>query len=275
MDTRFWGPSGWKFLHYITYIYPRNPSKNQEAYALKFLKTIPYILPCKFCRYSLTCYMNEDPPNLHLHSGNSFRKWLYRIHNMVNDKLRAQNLNPSPNPKFQQINAFYKKWIKEGNPTTCHLPIFWDFLFSVAYNHPKESSRTSKPMPDCPSAAYKCRNLDEKNKWNILSYEQRQKIFEHFWILLPKCLGSTLGPLWQSALTSTNPSYENRRETVAWLWRMRCALDPNFKDPYTEFCRKIRNYSSDCSKKTRAKTCRKVSTTKTQSTRKSQKNKNR
>jgi hypothetical protein len=219
--------------------------------------------------------MNEDPPISHLYSANSFRKWLYRIHNKVNDKLRAQNLNPSPNPAFKQINAFYKKWIKEGNPITCHLPTFWDFLFSIAYNHPKESSRTSKPMPDCPSTAYKCRNLNEKNKWNILSYEQRQKIFEHFWILLPKYLGPTLGPLWQSALTSTNPSYENRRETVAWLWRMRCALDPNFKDPYTEICRKIRNYSSDCSRKTRAKTCRKMSSIRTQSLRKTQKNKNR
>lgn len=243
-------------LHYITYQYPINPSGANQSLMLKFLKTIPFILPCKFCRYSLTCYMREDSPLSNCNSGKSLRKWLYRIHNQVNNKLRAQNLNPSSNPPFSHVDAFYRKWLKEGDPMTCHLPTFWDFLFSVAYNHPKESSRHSKPMPDCPKVAYTCKNLMEKNKWNILSPDKRQNIFEHFWILLPKCLGPEIGAQWQSAAGTTSPSYKNRRETVAWLWRMRCALDSDFKDPYTEICRKIRNFSSDCSKKTRARTCR-------------------
>ena len=257
MDTRFWGPSGWKLLHYITYVYPTNPTKTMEAHMLKFIKTIPYILPCKFCRYSLTCYMREEPPQKYLKTSQSFQKWLYKIHNMVNNKLRAQNLNSAPNPTFDQVNRFYKKWLKEGQSCECHLITFWDFLFSVAFNHPKESSQHSKPMPDCPISVYKCKNTAEKNKWNVLSAEKRQEIFEHFWILLPKCLGEELGSKWQAALDTTNPSFKNRRETVAWLWRMRCVLDPNFKEPYTEICRKIRYFSSDCAKKIRARTCRK------------------
>jgi hypothetical protein len=257
MDTRFWGPSGWKMLHYITYIYPSNPTKTNKVNMLKFIKTLPYILPCKFCRYSLTCYIQQDQPKLQIDSAESIRKWLFRIHNKVNDKLRTQNLNPSLNPSFNYVDNFYKKWLKEGDPLTCHLPTFWDFLFSVAYNHPKESSKHSKPMSDCPKSVYTCKNLDERNKWNILSPEKRQEIFENFWHLLPKCLGPVIGDLWEFALNTTHPSYKNRREIIAWLWRMRCALDPNFKDPYTEICRKIRNFSSDCSRKIRAKTCRK------------------
>lgn len=270
MDTRFWGPSGWKLLHYITYVYPQNPTRKLQTLMSKFLRTLPYILPCKFCRFSLTCYMREDPPQEYLNSPVSFRKWLYRIHNKVNDKLRSQNLNPSPNPTFITVDNFYKKWLREGQTETCHLSTFWDFLFSTAYNHPKEASRHSKPMPNCPEAVYRCKNIIEKNKWNILPVSKRQEIFEQFWILLPRCMGPILEPLWLSATSITNPSFRNRRETVAWLWRMRCELDPNFKDPYTQICKKIRNFSSDCSKKTRARTCRKGS----RSPNKTQKNTN-
>jgi hypothetical protein len=53
------------------------------------------------------------------------------------------------------------------------------------------------------------------------------------------------------------PSLECRRSTLAWLWRMRCALDTDFKDPYTSICQKIASYSSDCGKKTNIITCRK------------------
>jgi hypothetical protein len=45
---------------------------------------------------------------------------------------------------------------------------------------------------------------------------------------------------------------------------MRCALDTDFKDPYTSVCQKIASFSSDCGKKKRAITCRKRRFIKTQ-----------
>ena len=30
MDTKFWGPSGWKFLHLVAYTYPNNPTENNK-----------------------------------------------------------------------------------------------------------------------------------------------------------------------------------------------------------------------------------------------------
>jgi hypothetical protein len=43
MDTRFWGPSGWRLLHLITYTY--DPITQRHAMR-KFLEALPYILPC-------------------------------------------------------------------------------------------------------------------------------------------------------------------------------------------------------------------------------------
>lgn len=258
MDTRFWGPSGWKLLHTCTFLYPTKPSQDQKTNMSKFLETIPYILPCKFCRYSLACYYESDSPTSpsNIRSRGTLTRWLWRIHNQVNNKLRAQNLNPSPNPPFESVKDFYETWLKDGADYKCYLPAFWDFLFSVAYNHPKETKFHSTPMPECPEAVLTCKNDEERNKWNILPYKVRRTWFRRFWKCLPDVLGGSLGEKWREAEKATEPTLANRRATLAWLWRMRCYLDPDFKDPYTALCAKISNYSSNCHKSKRAMTCR-------------------
>ena len=262
MDTRFWGPSGWKLLHTMTFLYPQSPTEIEKTNMREFLLTLPYILPCKYCRYSLTCYYEKDPPVESLGSRSHLTRWLWRIHNQVNNKLRSQNLNPGPNPSFESVKTFYRKWLKNPEDYSCYLPTFWNFLFSVAYNHPKQTHRDSKPMPDCPEAALKCKNLSERNKWNILPYSVRLAWYKRFWKLLPNVLGDTLSKAWKEAMTDTGYSQtdilKNRRTMLAWLWRMRCRLDSEFQDPYTQVCEKIKNYSSNCSKSVRGKTCRRA-----------------
>jgi hypothetical protein len=252
MDTRFWGPSGWKLLHLITFKYD---PKNAQCTA-NFLETLPYILPCKFCRASLTDYYRKLPYISVLESRSKFTKWMYNIHNCVNDKLRKQGLNPSQDPPFSKVKAFYEKWI------TCsweqQLLVIWDFLFAVAYNHPKETSRHSKPMPECPPDIHKCKDNCEKNKWNVLSEEDRMIWYTKFWNSLPVVLPHTMQEKWMEVQHINPPNLQCRRSTLAWLWRMRCSLDSKFKDPYTSICKKISQYSSDCGKNKKAYTCRKT-----------------
>jgi hypothetical protein len=255
MDTRFWGPSGWKMLHLITFEYTSS-SCNDVIYA-KFFDTLPYILPCKFCRASLTDYYRKYPFKSQdsLIKGLDLKKWLYDIHNLVNDKLRKQGLNPSPDPKYVDVKEFYEEW------KSCEwqqlLTTFWDFLFAVAYNHPKETIQHSKPMPDCPPDVYKCKDKCEKNKWNVLGMNDRLYWFRRFWLYLPAVLPKKIANFWKEVEKNNPPTLDCRRSTLAWLWRMRCGLDSDFKDPYTVICKKIASYSSDCGKKKRAITCRK------------------
>jgi hypothetical protein len=186
---------------------------------------------------------------------------MYNIHNCVNDKLRKQGLNPNADPKFSDVKKFYEEWIKCDWKQ--QLSTFWDFLFAVAYNHPKETSQHSKPMPDCPKEVYKCKDKCEKNKWNVLSLKDRIYWFRRFWSFLPAVLPGEIAKRWEDIEKNNPPTLECRRSTLAWLWRMRCALDTDFKDPYTSVCQKIASYSSDCGKKPRAITCRKRRFTKT------------
>jgi hypothetical protein len=255
MDTRFWGPSGWKVLHLITFHY--NYSRADAITYCQFFETLPYILPCKFCRASLTDYYRKLPfkKDNRFDENLDMRKWMYDIHNCVNDKLRKQGLNPSPDPKFLDVREFYEKWMKCDWQE--QLSTFWDFLFAVGYNHPKETTPHSKPMPDCPPEVYTCKDKCEKNKWNVLDIKDRIYWFRRFWSFLPAVLPLGIWKRWEEAETKNPATLDCRRSTLAWLWRMRCALDSNFKDPYTSICKKIAGYSSDCGKKKRAITCRK------------------
>lgn len=244
MDTRFWGPSGWKLLHTISFLYePVNIDSTKE-----FLEVLPFILPCKFCRYSLTCYYEKHPYDKVLHSKKDFAKWMYIIHNCVNDKLRRQGLNPARNPTFNSVGIFYRKWLSKG-VTSCVTSTFWDFLFSVAYNHPKEASKNSSPMPDCPPEAVGCDSNAERNKWNTMTAAERMPYYKRFWDLLPVVMPVLK---WSEA-----PNLTCRKSTVAWLWRQRCNLQPDKHDPYREVCHRIASFSSGCGSSKKAKTCRK------------------
>ena len=255
MDTRFWGPSGWKLLHLITFDY--NYSKENSENFVRFFESLPYILPCKFCRASLTDYYRELPFQLGntIIPGLDLRKWLYNIHNCVNNKLRKQGLNPTPNPKYSDIKKFYEDWAKCD--WSQHLSTFWDFLFAVAYNHPRQIINNSTPMPNCPSEVYKCKDKCEKNKWNVLGVTDRIYWFNQFWLYLPVVLPVQIGLKWREAERKNPPTLDCRKSALAWLWRMRCTLDSKFQDPYTVVCKKLATFSSDCGKRRLTITCRK------------------
>ncbi len=263
MYTRFCGPSGWKLLHLISFDYAYS-SKNAIIYA-KFFDTIPYIIPCKFCRSSLTDYYEQHPytnsslsqtskteslSNGYINPLLDMKKWLYTIHNCVNHKLRKQGIQKDKNPSFAQVTRYYTRLSKESWQT--QLELCWDFLFAVAYHHP---TIKQEPMPDCPKDAMKG-SVCLQNKWNVLPVSERIAQFNSFWISLPDVLPLEIQKKWKEVRIT--PTLSSRMSTLAWLWKMRCALDTDFKDPYTSICKKIASYSSDCGKDKRAITCRKI-----------------
>ena len=97
MDTSYWGPSAWKLLHTLVNMYQISDS---SSYYL-FFKTIPDILPCPLCQKSLKQEYKINPiPKCK--SKKQLQKWLYSIHNQVNNRLRKEGYykpkNPSPSP---------------------------------------------------------------------------------------------------------------------------------------------------------------------------------
>lgn len=249
MDTKFWGPSGWKLLHTIAF---NEISPNTK----EFFELIPFILPCKFCRASLTEYMEEDPVDVS--SRDALARWLWRIHNKVNDKLRGQGLLKTKNPPFDTVANMYKEPFEafEG----------WDFLFSVAENHPYSRFTKSMPMEGCPSKESLLCEKD-KNRWNTMSSDERFNKYVDFW----KVLGKVIPEPWRSTWNSCKFDQKALERRTTWLrelWHMRCCMEkPN--ECYQEMCKRVARHRSGCGKKKRARTCRRTRASKSTSNSKS------
>ena len=160
MDTRFWGPSGWRLLHLISFAAP----KLNKQHLRTFFETLPYVLPCKFCRASLTEYYASDPIPT---DPKDAPEWLYRIHNRVNGKLREQKLITGKDPTWHNVKQRYEKWMRQS--CTQQTMIGWDFLYSVAYTTPCKDV-TSTPIPGAPPHPA---TPELKNRWNTMTIAER------------------------------------------------------------------------------------------------------
>jgi hypothetical protein len=218
IDTRYWGPSGWQLFHLIAFF---SESPQQILYILAD------VLPCKFCRASTMKFMKDHP--LKGDPG----KWMYDIHNMVNNKLRTQCLgdplvvNPGEDPSFEVVKSTYEKMKPNQVPGR-------DFLFCVASNFPE------KPEPEDMSLHREfIKNLAE-------TYP-----FENFRTTFQKYLQKT-----------EHVDLETRKRYMKWMYGLLSELSktarsniPTFKG----YSARIAYYTSGCTRKTyKGKTCRRT-----------------
>jgi len=219
MDTRFWGPPGWRLLHLLTFTY--EPGKQKSA-VRELFTMLPYVLPCKFCRASLTEYMELEPLEPALQSRAKLTRWLYVIHNHVNEKLRSQGLLKEANPSFASVKKVYEDRVAAG----CVRTEFegWDFLFSIAENHPLSiSAKNSSPMPNAPLTLPA--SPEERNRWNMMTAQERMGLYKRFWASIE---GALPFESWRAAwkkCSMPEGALRNRASTVKALWAVRCCLE--------------------------------------------------
>ncbi len=233
MDTRFWGPSGWKLLHLVTYGYPDNPTYQDRIDYGLFFNSIKCLLPCKYCRNSLVKFYKQLPIEEHLASKTTLTYWLYQIHNKVNNKLRRQKLLNYPNPPKSEIDQIYEKLIKEP----CQIP-GWDFLYCMVFNFPKD--KTSVSFDRINSYITFFNNLGK-----VLPCKPYSKEYQK---------------------TVKNDPIQNSLDTndtlVKWLYRINCKIDKKMghkKKDYKQLCKVYESHRAKaCSKKSHKgkSTCR-------------------
>lgn len=258
MDTRFWGPSGWRLLHLITFGY----QPHQKDRMLAFLETLPFVLPCKFCRSSLITYYEELPPQDHLQSQEVLSKWMWKIHGKVNQKLRSQGQTIPPDPTFAMVKRIYGERLAHGCTKT-EFP-GWDFLFSIVENHPLAKGEASTPIPGAPSLeSIDPSDIQTLLKWNYLDPTLRYRYVCKFWETLPFVLPF---PEWQTIWKSHGSSFckttwSSKQEALRGLWKIRCAINEALhqlnKTSFRELCKDLRLHKSGCGKSRNARTCRK------------------
>jgi len=221
MDARFWGPSGWELFHLIAF---RSPHPDDVLNQMKD------VLPCKYCRASTTQYVHDHPLRLAgSDTSTGAGKWLYEIHNMVNNKLRTQCANdpkvvdPGPDPKFEQVKAKYMAMKPTKVPGR-------DFLMAVAYNYKPERSKMATQRTFLHALA------------KVFPFDEYREAFAEY-------------------IKAHEPTLSSQKMNLRWMYGLLKAMSEKTgsKIPsYPEYVKHVAYYKSGCSKKNdRSATCRK------------------
>jgi hypothetical protein len=276
MDTRFWGPSGWKLIHLVA----AAPTKGRVDAVLKWFQLLEYILPCKYCRASFHDYIRLQPLTAEIvKDTTAFSRWAYDIHNRVNAKLRGQGLLDTPDPEWDSVRKHYadqQKGLCDSTPL-----LGWDFMISVAYTTPA-ADYTPVPMPDTPDLSEISRTglcaaktdtpetdlatLDAatRNRYNLLTRAERLPYLAQWWRLTPSILPCAA---WRRAWTHAirvagcPPLQSGRDAVLRWMWRVEAAVCRDLRCAVPHSCvaamkREAAAFESGCGKAKKGNTCR-------------------
>jgi len=260
MDTRFWGPSGWCLLHLVA----ANPNHKSLKAVKEWFELLEYVLPCKYCRASFHDYLNLQPLTIETVSNReAFSRWLFDIHNRVNGKLRGQGLLTDTDPSWTSVRDKYYK-MQAG---LCKEQPFmgWDFMTSIAFSTPA-ADYTPIPMSDAPeeTADWVTLDLRTKNRYNLLTRQERLKKLCRWWSLTPSILPCAA---WRSAWTAAAsragriPLTAGREAVMRWMWRVEEQVCDGLKCPTPHpslpaLKKEVSAFESPCSKEKKGRTCR-------------------
>lgn len=260
MDTRFWGPSGWKLLHLIAQE-PMQTVRHRKAVSA-WLVLLPYVLPCKYCRASLSDYFAAEPLTLRdMKHPTTFAIWMYRIHNRVNEKLREQGLNTTPDPAWEEVAERYAEehaGLCKGSPL-----LGWDFMTAVAFNTPG-ADYVPVPMSDTPATLLSGADVRLRNRYNLLTREERLRYLRAWWALTPAILPcAAWRRAWTHAMAAAgDPPLEAGRDAMMrWLWQIEARVCSDLRCPtphasLDELCTTAEAFESGCGAARHGKTCR-------------------
>ena len=215
MDTRFWGPSAWQLFHLIAF---------KSEHPDDVLNDIKDVLPCRFCRESTTQFVKEHP--LRGDPG----KWLYELHNRVNNKLRKQAetdptiVNPGEDPSFEEVKKKYDSMKPTAVPGR-------DFLFAISYNYPDQPEPT-----DMATHRTFLHHLAD-----AYPFQKFRKVFAKY-------------------IDEHEPELSSRKAYMKWMYELLKRLSDGDIPSFKGYAHHVAYYKSGCSKKTyHGKTCRKLS----------------
>jgi hypothetical protein len=260
MDTRFWGPSGWRMLHLIA----ADPTVPQRRAAVKeWFELLEFVLPCKYCRASFHDYMQAQPlTDEIMETPATFGRWMYEIHNRVNDKLRGQGLLTASNPSWPTVRDRYtamQRGLCKGSPL-----LGWDFMTSIAFTTPA-ADYSPVPMPDAPEQHTDWADLDigTRNRYNLLTRAERLRMLAAWWRLVPSILPcAEWRRAWAASLRARQPPLQAGREAVMrWMWKIEEHVCAGLQCPTPHASckameREVSAFESQCSTAKKGKTCR-------------------
>lgn len=106
LDPKIWGPHYWFFLHTIAMTYPHHPNAVTKKKYYEFVQNLPLFIPVEEISKEFEKLIDKYPITPYLDNRDSFTRWMYFIHNKINEKLEKPPI--SLNDFFVQYYNQYK-----------------------------------------------------------------------------------------------------------------------------------------------------------------------
>jgi FAD-linked sulfhydryl oxidase len=124
LDSKVWGPHMWFFLHTTAMTYPVRPNAITKKKYYDFIQNLPLFIPIEHMSGEFTKLLDEYPIQPYLDTKESFIRWVWFIHNKINEKLEK--------PKIT-LNEFYNKYYEEYKPTNVKLSEYYKIRSKFIY----------------------------------------------------------------------------------------------------------------------------------------------
>lgn len=102
-----WGEAMWFYLHTFAGAYPDQPTEEERKDALDFISICFKTLVCNVCSNHAQAYLIYNPLDKHLDNSDSFQKYLYDMHNSVNERLKDSEPKPFRHT-FEEVRDAFK-----------------------------------------------------------------------------------------------------------------------------------------------------------------------
>lgn len=109
VSPNIWGPPLWFVIHYVALMYPRRPSLEQRASAVRFFRELQPVLPCEQCRKHYLAELKSMDPRV-FNTRKSLFTWTVDFHNRVSERTGSKQ----PKKSAKHWKLYYKNIAREA-----------------------------------------------------------------------------------------------------------------------------------------------------------------
>jgi hypothetical protein len=124
LDPKVWGPHYWFFLHTLAMTYPHHPNAVTKKKYYEFIQNLPLFLPVEEISSSFSKLIEIYPITPYLDNRDSFVRWMYFIHNKINEKLEKPQIT---------LNEFYVNYYNQYKSQDEKLSEFYKIREKLIY----------------------------------------------------------------------------------------------------------------------------------------------
>jgi hypothetical protein len=124
LDSNVWGPHMWFFLHTSSMIYPLHPNAVTKKKYYDFFQNLPLFIPIESMASDFSHLLNEYPITPYLDNRESLIRWVWFIHNKINQKLEKPTIS---------LNDFYVQYYEAYKPVSTKWKEFYKIREKLIY----------------------------------------------------------------------------------------------------------------------------------------------